>query len=132
MMREMTPLLEVREGEQAQDKVLMSEKTPGSGRVPGGAKVSGRAKRWMMRVVLTQALATALWGCDPFNATFDEVEEAQYYEAQELVASEPPGGDIVVMNWNIKFGGARVDFWFDCHGDQVLMEEEEVLGNLEG
>ncbi|RVU42770.1 endonuclease/exonuclease/phosphatase family protein [Lujinxingia sediminis] len=86
----------------------------------------------MMRVVLTQALATALWGCDPFNATFDEVEDAQYYEAQELIATEPPRGELVVMDWNIKFGGARIDFWFDCHGDRVLMDEDEVLENMEG
>jgi endonuclease/exonuclease/phosphatase family metal-dependent hydrolase len=37
-----------------------------------------------------------------------------------------------VMNWNIKFGGGRIDFFFDCYGDRVLMTEAEVVKNLEG
>ncbi len=37
---------------------------------------------------------------------------------------------LVIMTWNIKFGGARIDFFFDCYGDRVLMREEEVLTNL--
>jgi endonuclease/exonuclease/phosphatase family metal-dependent hydrolase len=36
------------------------------------------------------------------------------------------------MNWNIKFGGARIDFFFDCFGDRVLMSHREVIDNLEG
>jgi len=36
-----------------------------------------------------------------------------------------------VMNWNIKFGGARIDFFFDCFGDRVLMSRREVVDNLE-
>jgi endonuclease/exonuclease/phosphatase family metal-dependent hydrolase len=36
------------------------------------------------------------------------------------------------MTYNVKFGGARSDFFFDCHGDEVLMQEDEVLHNLKG
>lgn len=36
-----------------------------------------------------------------------------------------------VMNYNVKFGGGRIDFFFDCHGDRVLMGKGEVLANLE-
>jgi endonuclease/exonuclease/phosphatase family metal-dependent hydrolase len=36
-----------------------------------------------------------------------------------------------VMNWNIKFGGARIDFFFDCFGDRVLMSRHEVLDHLD-
>ncbi|WP_158542462.1 endonuclease/exonuclease/phosphatase family protein [Lujinxingia litoralis] len=86
----------------------------------------------MMQVALMQVLASALWGCDPFNATFDDVEDARYYEAAELVAPGERGPELVVMDWNVKFGGARIDFWFDCHGERVIMDEEEVLENLEG
>jgi endonuclease/exonuclease/phosphatase family metal-dependent hydrolase len=36
------------------------------------------------------------------------------------------------MTWNIKFGGARIDFFFDCYGDRVWMSSEEVQANLQG
>jgi len=36
------------------------------------------------------------------------------------------------MTWNIKFGGARIDFFFDCYGDRVVMTEQEVIQNLAG
>jgi endonuclease/exonuclease/phosphatase family metal-dependent hydrolase len=36
------------------------------------------------------------------------------------------------MNYNLKFAGGRIDFFFDCHGDRVLMTREEVLRHLEG
>jgi len=35
-----------------------------------------------------------------------------------------------VMTWNVKFGGGRIDFFFDCHGDRVIMEKEEVEQNM--
>ena len=28
------------------------------------------------------------------------------------------------MNYNVKFGGGRIDFFFDCFGDRVLMSKE--------
>jgi endonuclease/exonuclease/phosphatase family metal-dependent hydrolase len=31
----------------------------------------------------------------------------------------------------VKFGGGRIDFFFDCHGDRVLMSKSEVIRNLE-
>jgi endonuclease/exonuclease/phosphatase family metal-dependent hydrolase len=43
-----------------------------------------------------------------------------------------PSDSIKVMSWNIKFGGGRIDFFFDCYGDRVIMEEKEVRQNLEG
>ena len=32
--------------------------------------------------------------------------------------------------WNIKFAGGRIDFFWDCFGNRVLMEEREVRGHL--
>lgn len=40
-------------------------------------------------------------------------------------------GTLEVMSYNIKFGGGRIDFFFDCHGTRVLMTEPEVIENLE-
>jgi endonuclease/exonuclease/phosphatase family metal-dependent hydrolase len=36
------------------------------------------------------------------------------------------------MTWNLKFGGGRIDFFFDCHGNRVLMDSAEVFHNMEG
>jgi len=35
-----------------------------------------------------------------------------------------------VMAWNIKYGAARIPFWFDCWGDRVRMDRQEVEANL--
>jgi endonuclease/exonuclease/phosphatase family metal-dependent hydrolase len=70
--------------------------------------------------------------CDPFNAKFDDVEKAHFYEASSLESSPTNPPLLKVMNWNVKFGGGRIDFFFDCHGDRVLMKKQEVITNLEG
>jgi endonuclease/exonuclease/phosphatase family metal-dependent hydrolase len=74
---------------------------------------------------------TAAASCDPFHTQFEPIEEAVYYQAAHLVDPGPPGDDLLIMNWNLKFAGGRIDFWFDCYGDRVLMERDEVLENLE-
>lgn len=91
-----------------------------------------RFARIVWRVALVEMLLTPLLGCDPFHVTFDDVEPAVEYQARELVDTPPPGDELVVMTWNVKFSGGRIDFFFDCHGDRVLMTEDEVLNNLEG
>ncbi|MCX7606285.1 MAG: endonuclease/exonuclease/phosphatase family protein [Bacteroidia bacterium] len=47
-----------------------------------------------------------------------------------LVSSPAPKETLTVMTWNIKFGGGRIDFFFDCYGDRVWMTSEEVGDNL--
>lgn len=71
-------------------------------------------------------------GCDPFHVEFDDVEPATTYEARELRAIPDAPARLRVMTWNIKFGGGRIDFFFDCYGDRVLMRSEEVTANLQG
>ncbi len=84
-------------------------------------------------VIITALLATVvvLTGCDPFNTRFEDLEKPQFYEARDYVEPPAVGEDLLILNWNIKFAGGRIDFWFDCWGDRVLMEREEVLENLE-
>lgn len=48
-----------------------------------------------------------------------------------MVEAPAPESSIVVLDWNVKFGGGRIDFFFDCFGDEVLMTRQEVLRNLE-
>jgi endonuclease/exonuclease/phosphatase family metal-dependent hydrolase len=77
-------------------------------------------------------VTTAVVGaCDPFNTQFKPSEEALSYEADKIRV-EPMRERLRVMTYNVKFGGGRIDFFFDCHGDEVLMTRQEVEENLEG
>ncbi len=49
-------------------------------------------------------------------------------ESEPPVLSERPV--LRVMAWNIKYGAARIPFWFDCWGDRVRMDRDEVRTNL--
>ncbi|WP_016776382.1 endonuclease/exonuclease/phosphatase family protein [Anaerophaga thermohalophila] len=71
--------------------------------------------------------------CDPFNTKLNE-EDVYYYavSAEDTVTSHFSKSDpLKVMTWNIKFGGARIDFFFDCHGNRIIMDSTEVLANLD-
>lgn len=59
---------------------------------------------------------------------FKPIEPALYYQAKQIQEASPKD-TLLVMTWNVKFGGARIDFWFDCYGDRVHMTEEEVITN---
>ncbi len=86
----------------------------------------------MRTLRLPSVLALALLlGCDPYHAELD-ADDVVYRTADEPAA--PPGAPstLRVATWNIKFGGGRIDFFWDCFGDRVLMEREEVVANLEG
>lgn len=76
--------------------------------------------------------ASLLAGCDFFHTQFEDVEEARLYEAREKHAVPTEARSLVVMNWNIKFAGGRIDFFFDCYDERVLMSREEVYRHLEG
>lgn len=65
--------------------------------------------------------------CDPFHTKIGN--EVSLYESLEKTEFEFPD-TLKVMTWNIKFGGGRIDFFFDCHGDRVIMEKSEVLENM--
>jgi endonuclease/exonuclease/phosphatase family metal-dependent hydrolase len=74
--------------------------------------------------------ALLLAGCDPFHTGFDDVEGAVYYTSSAEKSAPDPQASLRVMNYNVKFGGGRIDFFFDCFGDRVLMSKREVLDNL--
>ncbi len=77
------------------------------------------------------AFLISMVSCDPFGVRFDDVEPAEHYRARELRTAEVPE-TLRVMTYNIKFGGGRIDFFFDCHGDEVLMNDSEVRRHLDG
>lgn len=82
----------------------------------------GKAATWPVLLALA---------CDPFHAQFDDVEPAQMYERSQRVKTTSAGDSLSVMSYNVKFGGGRIDFFFDCHGPRVAMTHNEVLENLE-
>jgi endonuclease/exonuclease/phosphatase family metal-dependent hydrolase len=101
----------------------------------------GKSSKWKWiavgAVVIVGVIAAAFAFLDPFDTQFDDVEAAQMYTATEPKAApteldHQAVDQLLVMNWNAKFAGGRIDFFFDCHGDRVIMEESEVLEHLEG
>ncbi len=81
-------------------------------------------------LVLLTVLVITMSGCDIFNTNFEDLEEARMYEATTFTDAPVPD-TLKIMTWNIKFGGARIDFFFDGWGDEVLMEESVVIGNTQ-
>ncbi len=70
-----------------------------------------------------------LVGTDWWVRHYHQPEAAEGYTSPGA-APALPKDTLTVMTWNIKFGGARIDFFFDCYGDRVIMTETEVLQNL--
>lgn len=84
------------------------------------------------RVLAVSASLLLLGACDPFNTSFEDIEPARDYTAAKIVTPPASPTSLVVMDWNVKFGAGRVDFFFDCHGDRAIMSEDEVTTNLAG
>ena len=84
----------------------------------------------IIRFLTILALTLPLAGCDLFHTGFEEIEDAVRYEASSIV--EPPANPstVRVMNWNMKFGAGRIDFFFDCHGTRSLMTAAEVKTHM--
>lgn len=85
----------------------------------------------LAKLAVVESMLLPLLACDPFHT---ELEDAQpvHYEATKYTEPGKVGNEVLVMNWNVKFAGGRIDFFFDCYGDRVLMTEEEVMDHLAG
>jgi endonuclease/exonuclease/phosphatase family metal-dependent hydrolase len=84
-------------------------------------------------VALLALLAAA--ACDPFNTRFRATEPAILYRSAAPAASPAPltfPSTLRVMTWNVKYGGARLRFFWECDGDRTLMTEDEVNAHLDG
>ena len=72
------------------------------------------------------------YSCEPLVTTFDDVEDAVLYKAQNSITSlAPENTPIKVMTWNIRFGIGRLPFFGDSCGDRSIFTEQEVLDALE-
>lgn len=81
-------------------------------------------------VAFAFAALAGLPACDPFNTGFKDTEQAVLYRASRPGPEPAPAGAIKVVTWNVKYGGARLRFFWECRGTRVLMTEAEVLGNV--
>ena len=70
--------------------------------------------------------------CDSttFRTGFLDSEPGIHYEANELQEALEPTS-LKVINYNIKYGGARLRFFWECEGERYSMEEEEVIRHLD-
>ena len=79
--------------------------------------------------------SAVFFSCDPLVTTFDDSENAIYYEANNVHQSAgfPIGPfEINTMTWNIRFGAGILPFFGDACGDRVIFTAAEVEANLEG
>lgn len=87
---------------------------------------------------VAEFMAAPLDWLDPFHTEFRDIQAAQTYRARRVRRRRRSrrrrrnGQAPLVMTWNIKFAGGRVDFWFDGHGSRVILRDWEVLAHLEG
>jgi len=74
-----------------------------------------------------------LAGCDSvmFRAGFEDQEDALLYKAAEVTEAGAPAGALLVLNYNIKYGGARLSFFWECNGTRYNMTETEVSGQMQ-
>ncbi len=68
--------------------------------------------------------------CDILNTKIREYDTIRYI-ANATVYS-PVRDTLRLMTWNIKFGGGDINFYDDCHGERVYIDEKEAINNLEG
>lgn len=86
-------------------------------------------ERRFTALVLLLAAAGAV-ACDPFRTGFDDVEPGLLYEARTKTPAPAQPSTLKVLNWNIKYGGGRISFFWECHGDRYTMTRAEVMHNL--
>ena len=84
-----------------------------------------------MYLFLLTIILIAINGCDIFNTNFEDLEDARMYVARNLTHAPDNPASLKIMTWNIKFGGARINFFFDGWGDEVLMSEDIVEVNTQ-
>ena len=76
-------------------------------------------------------ILTGLMSCDPFNTRLNPNDVHYYHHDEEPSSTLKSTFPLQIMTWNLKFGGARIDFFFDCHGDRVIMDSSEVIPHLD-
>ncbi len=88
---------------------------------------------FLLIIVVILFLSSLLY-FDFFGTQFKDIEEAILYQSKNIKSPENQIDtlkELKVLSWNIKFGGGRVDFFFECYGDRAIMNFDEVSTNIE-
>jgi endonuclease/exonuclease/phosphatase family metal-dependent hydrolase len=80
---------------------------------------------------LTVGLAT-LVACMPVQHTWEDIEEFDVRKASTQTPAKRDPTSLRVLTWNLKFAGARTDFFFDGWGDRVIMTDKEAKVHMDG
>jgi endonuclease/exonuclease/phosphatase family metal-dependent hydrolase len=80
------------------------------------------------------ASALAVTACEAWSDLQDYTrEDVPVFQAEYLKPPADPDPAVLrVMTYNYKYGGGRIDFFFDYWGDRTIMTSAEVEGNLQG
>lgn len=84
-------------------------------------------------LLLALTIAVAQQGCEPFADSQDfDREEVLVFKRSALIQpkAQAKPAQLRVVAWNVKYGAARIPFWFDCWGDRVQMTKAEVDTNM--
>ena len=84
-----------------------------------------------VRLILFFALSLA--GCDAlmFRNSFEDVEPAVLYTSKSMTSAPDDLGELLIINHNIKYGGGRLLFFWECGGTRYNMSEKEVKRHLD-
>ena len=79
------------------------------------------------------ALLLLYLSCDSmtFRANFEEEESASLYQAENKTEPPTDQDELLIVNFNIKYGGARLTFFWECDGGRYNMTETEVTTHLD-
>ena len=74
-----------------------------------------------------------LLGCDAlmFRNSFQDEEPAVMYKAKQMTEASEDIDELLVINHNIKYGGGRLLFFWECGGTRYNMTEQEVRSHLD-
>ncbi|MDF1562914.1 MAG: endonuclease/exonuclease/phosphatase family protein [Deltaproteobacteria bacterium] len=85
-------------------------------------------QRWFLLLPVALGLAA----CEPWSDVLkEELVDAPIFRALSVDEPTSVPGHLRVMTWNVKYGGGRLDFFFDGWGDRTEMSLDEVRANLE-
>jgi len=85
----------------------------------------------MTRLLIVAAALAVTTACMPLHHTWDDVEEFPVEAALTHTSAPTDPRELRVLTYNLKFAGARVDFFFDGWGDRVHMTDREVAAHMD-
>lgn len=81
-------------------------------------------------ILLLTSMFLLTIACDPLVNQFNSIESAVAYQAK-VIKEVAAKKSIKIMTWNIRFGVARLRFYGDGCGDQVVFTKSQVTNALE-